>query len=48
VQFLLGWNLEDSIQLAAPLTLGWLLFDLTYMSSLLLVIQRDTPEDPSE
>ncbi|KAF5842373.1 hypothetical protein DUNSADRAFT_7687 [Dunaliella salina] len=44
-QVLLKWSVDDCSLLAAPLTVGWLLFDITYMSSLLLVIQRDAPEE---
>jgi hypothetical protein len=35
-----GWDTQDAVALAAPLSAGWFLFDLTYLAGLLLQLQR--------
>ncbi|EFJ52224.1 hypothetical protein VOLCADRAFT_120398 [Volvox carteri f. nagariensis] len=39
-QLLLGWDSSTAVQFVLPLTVGWLLFDVTYMAALLAMLQR--------
>lgn len=43
-QLAFGWTVAESVQLAAPCALGWLLFDISFMVAFAIKVRRQEEE----